>query len=175
MLSTEAIKELRELTGAGIMSCKKALEEARGDITGAVDILKQQGLAKAQKKAHREVRQGLVETYIHTGGRIGALVEVNCESDFAAHTNEFRELAHNLAMQVAATAPLFLSRDDFKRDDLPEGVDPDGVNPDEVCLLSQPFIRDPERTVHDIISDVIAKVGENIKVRRFARFELGRD
>jgi elongation factor Ts len=174
-MGTESIKELRGLTGAGIMSCKKALEEAKGDMTGAVEILKQQGLAKAQKKAHREVRQGLVETYIHTGGRIGALVEVNCETDFAAHTGEFKELAHNLAMQVAATAPAFLSVDDFKKDDLPEGVDPDEVEPDEVCLLSQPFIRDPERTVHDIISDTVAKVGENIKVRRFARFELGRD
>jgi len=174
-VSTEAIKELRGLTGAGIMSCKKALEEARGDMTGALEILKQQGLAKAEKKAHREVRQGLIETYIHTGGRIGALVEVNCETDFAAHTGELKELAHNLAMQVAATAPAFLSRDDFKKDDLPEGVDPDEVEPDEVCLLSQPFIRDPERTVHDIISDTVAKVGENIRVRRFARFELGRD
>ena len=174
-MSTEAIKELRGLTGAGIMSCKKALEEAKGDVSGAVEILKQQGLAKAQKKAHREVRQGLIETYIHTGGRIGALVEVNCESDFAAHTEEFKELAHNLAMQVAATAPAFLNRDDFSKDDLPEGIDPDEVEPDEVCLLSQPFIRDPERTVHDVISDTVARVGENIKVRRFARFELGRD
>ena len=174
-MSTEAIKELRGLTGAGIMSCKKALEQASGDINGAVEILKQQGLAKAQKKAHREVREGLVETYIHTGGRIGALVEVNCESDFAAHTDEFRELAHNLAMQVAATAPVFLTEDDFKRDDLPNGVDPEEVTPEEVCLLSQPFIRDPERTVRDIVNDTIAKVGENIRVRRFARFELGRD
>ncbi len=174
-MSTEAIKELRGLTGAGIMSCKKALEEAKGDVSGAVEILKQQGLAKAQKKAHREARQGLIETYIHTGGRIGALVEVNCESDFAAHTDEFKELAHNLAMQVAATAPAFLNRDDFNKDDLPEGLDPDEVEPDEVCLLSQPYIRDPERTVHDVISETVAKVGENIKVRRFARFELGRD
>ena len=174
-MSTEAIKELRGLTGAGIMSCKKALEEAKGDVSGAVEILKQQGLAKAQKKAHREARQGLIETYIHTGGRIGALVEVNCESDFAAHTDEFKELAHNLAMQVAATAPAFLNRDDFNKDDLPEGIDPDEVEPDEVCLLSQPYIRDPERTVHDVISETVAKVGENIKVRRFARFELGRD
>ncbi len=152
------------------MNCKRALEEAKGDIDSAVEILKRQGLAKADKKAHREARQGLIETYIHTGGRIGALVEVNCETDFVARTNEFRELAHHLAMQVAATAPAFLSREDFSEKELPDGVDPD-----EVCLLSQPFIRDPERTVQDIITETVARVGENIKVRRFARFELGRD
>jgi len=169
-VTTQTIKELREKTGAGIMNCKRALEEAKGDIDGAVEILKRQGLAKAEKKAHREVRQGLVETYIHTGGRIGALVEVNCETDFVAHTDEFKELAHHLAMQVAATDPSFLSRADFNEDELPHEVDPD-----EVCLLSQSFIRDPERTVQDIINDIIARVGENIKVRRFARFELGKD
>ncbi len=174
-MTTQTIKELREKTGAGIMNCKRALEEAKGDIDGAVEILKRQGLAKAEKKAHRETRQGLVETYIHTGGRIGALVEVNCETDFVAHTDEFRELAHHLAMQVAATAPVFLSRDDFSEKELPDEVDPDEVDPDEVCLLSQPFIRDPERTVQDIITDTVARVGENIKVRRFARFELGKD
>ena len=169
-MTTQTIKELREKTGAGIMNCKRALEEAKGDIDGALEILKRQGLAKAEKKAHREARQGLIETYIHTGGRIGALLEVNCETDFVARTNEFRELAHHLAMQVAATAPVFLSRDDFDEKELPDEVDPD-----EVCLLSQPFIRDPERTVQDIITDTVARVGENIKVRRFARFELGKD
>lgn len=175
MVSTQTIKELREKTGAGIMNCKRALEEAKGDIDGAVEILKRQGLAKAEKKAHREAREGLIETYIHTGGRIGAMVEVNCETDFVARTNEFRELAHHLAMQVAATAPAFLGRDDFNKDELPDDVDPDDVDPGEVCLLSQPFIRDPERTVQDVITETVARVGENIKVRRFARFELGRD
>ena len=169
-MSTSAIKELRERTGAGIMSCKKAFEEAKGDIDGAVEILKQQGLAKALKKAHREARQGLIETYIHTGGRIGALVELNCESDFVARTEEFKELAHNLAMQVAATDPAFVSMDDCGEGDLPEEA-----KPEEVCLLSQPFIRDPEKTVQEIVSEAIAKTGENIKVRRFARFELGKD
>jgi len=165
MVSTEAIKELREMTGAGIMSCKRALEEAKGDVDVALEILKRQGHAKAEKKAHRETRQGLIEAYIHTGGRIGAMVEVNCESDFVAHTDEFKTLAHDLAMQVAATEPLFLSSEDA----------PEGTNPSEACLLSQPFIKDPQKTVQDIITETIAKVGENIKVGRFARFELGKD
>ena len=169
-MTTQTIKELREKTGAGIMTCKRALEEAKGDIDGAVEILKQQGLAKAEKKAHREVRQGLVETYLHTGGRIGALVEVNCETDFVAHTDEFKELAHHLAMQVAATDPSFLSEED-----IPQDVDPRETDASEACLLSQPFIKDLEKTVHDIITETIARVGENIKVRRFARFELGKD
>lgn len=165
MVSTEAIKELREMTGAGIMSCKRALEEAKGDIDVALEILKRQGHAKAEKKAHREVRQGLIEAYIHTGGRIGALVEVNCESDFVAHTDEFKVLAHDLAMQVAATAPLFLSSQDA----------PQELDPSKACLLSQPFIKNPQKTVQDIITETIARVGENIKVGRFARFELGKD
>jgi len=125
MVSTEAIKELREMTGAGIMGCKKALEEAKGDIDDALEILRRQGHAKAEKKAHREVSQGLIEAYIHTGGRIGAMVEVNCESDFVAHTDEFRGLAHDLAMQVAATAPSFLSGEDAPQEPL--------VRPDETA------------------------------------------
>ena len=165
MTTTEAIKELRGKTGAGIMDCKKALQEAEGDLDGALEILRKRGFAKAEKKAHREVSQGLVEAYIHTGGRIGALVEVNCESDFVAHTDEFKRLAHDLAMQVAATDPSFLTS---------EGV-PEGVDPCEACLLSQPLIKDPQRTVQDAITQTIAKVGENIKVRRFARFELGKE
>lgn len=165
MINTEVIKELREMTGAGIMGCKKALEEAKGDIDGALELLKRQGHAKAEKKAHREVRQGLIEAYIHTGGRIGAMVEVNCESDFVAHTDEFKVLAHDLAMQVAATAPFFLRDEDA----------PVGIDPNEACLLSQPFIKDPQKTVQDIIAETIARVGENIKVGRFARFELGKD
>ncbi len=165
MVTTEAIKELREMTGAGIMSCKRALEEAKGNIDGALEILKLQGHAKAEKKAHREVSQGLIEAYIHTGGRIGAMVEVNCESDFVAHTDELKGLAHDLAMQVAATGPSFLSGEDA----------PQGVDHSEACLLSQPFIKDPQKTVRDIIAEAIARVGENIKVGRFARFELGKD
>lgn len=164
MVTAQAIKELRVMTGAGIMNCKKALEEAKGNIDSAIELLRRQGLAKAEKKAHREVRQGLVEAYIHTGGRIGAMVEVNCETDFVAHTDELKGLAHDLAMQVAATDPSFLSSDGA----------PEGVDPSEACLLSQPFIKDPQRTVQDIIAEKIARVGENIKVSRFARFELGK-
>lgn len=165
MASMEQIKHLREMTGAGIMNCKRALEETKGDIDAALAILKQQGLAKAEKKAHREARQGLVETYIHTGGRIGALVELNCETDFVAHTDEFKKLACDLAMQITAMDPSFITNDD-----LPEDMDPS-----QACLLHQPFIKDPQKTVQDIITETIARVGENIKVRRFARFELGKD
>ena len=172
MTSTNEKKELREKTGAGIMTCKKALVQADGDMQRALELLREQGLAKAQKKAQREAREGLVETYIHTGGRIGALVEVNCETDFVARTDEFKELARNVAMQVAAMDPSYLSKEDLDNDDLPQDEE---LNPAEVCLLVQPFIRDSERTVQDIITDAIAKVGENIKVRRFARFELGKD
>ena len=165
MASTEQIKQLREMTGAGIMDCKRALEETKGDISGALAILKQRGLAKAEKKAHREVKEGLVEAYIHRGNRIGALVELNCETDFVAHTDELKKLACDLAMQVAAMDPSFIGSDE-----LPEEVDPS-----QACLLHQPFIKDPEKTVQDIITETIAKVGENIKVRRFARFELGKE
>jgi elongation factor Ts len=165
MASTEEIKELRTMTGAGIMDCKRALEETRGDLDAALAILKQRGLAKAEKKAHREARQGLVESYIHPGGRIGAMVEVNCETDFVAHTDEFKKLACDLTMQVAAMDPSFIDNDDL----------PQEMDPSQVCLLHQPFIRDPQKTVQDIITETIAKVGENIRVGRFARFELGKE
>lgn len=164
-ISVVAVKELRAKTGAGVMDCKRALEETGGDQARAVEILRQQGLARAEKKAARLASQGLVEAYIHAGGRIGALVELNCESDFVARTEEFKALAHDLAMQVAATAPQYVSEDD-----VPDGV---VVDPAEVCLLAQPFIRRPEITVRQVISEAIARVGENIRVRRFARFELG--
>lgn len=147
------------------MDCRKALEEARGDLDTATEALRQKGLALAARKANRVASQGLVESYVHGGGRIGSMVEVNCESDFVARTDEFRELAHNLAMQIAASNPKYIS---------PEDLPPqDDADPQEVCLLLQPFIRDPQKTVKDIITDTIAKMGENIKVRRFARFELG--
>lgn len=165
MANTQQIKELREMTGAGIMDCKKALEEAGGDITTAVESLRQRGLALAAKKAHREARQGLVQAYIHAGGCIGALVELNCETDFVAHTDEFKELAHDLAMQVAATDPSFIGSDEA----------PEEVDPSQACLLSQPFIKEPQKTIQERIAETIAKVGENIRIRRFARFELGKD
>jgi len=170
MVTTDMIKDLREKTGAGIMDCKRALQQTDGDLEGAAEILFQQGYQKAEKKAEREARDGLVEVYIHTGGRIGALVEVNCESDFVARTDDFKALAHDIAMQVAATDPQYICVED-----MPQGDSDDELDPVEVCLLSQPFIKDPQKNIQDIITDTVAKVRENIKVRRFARFELGKD
>jgi elongation factor Ts len=167
-ITTETIKELRTSTGAGIMDCKRALQETSGDIKKAAEFLQKQGFAKAEQKAQREAKNGLVDVYIHTGGRIGAMVEINCESDFVARTDDFKALAHNVAMQIAATDPRFLCVDD-----IPENLRAE-TNPAEACLLSQPFIRDPQRNVQDIVTEAVAKMGENIKVRRFARFELGK-
>jgi elongation factor Ts len=164
-ITIERIKELRDQSGAGIMECRNALIEATGDMEKALEILKQQSLFKAEKKKARSATQGLVETYIHTGGRIGAMVEVNCESDFVARTDEFKGLAHDLAMQVAAQDPRFISREQ-----IPEGAD---VEPEAACLLLQPFIKNPEQTIQDLITQTVARVGENIRVSRFARFELG--
>ncbi len=159
------IKELREQSGAGIMECRTTLVGTQGDREKALAILKEKGLLKAQKKAERATGQGLVEAYIHTAGRIGSMVELNCETDFVARTDEFKELAHCLAMQVAAMAPKYISEEE-----VPEGAD---IEPSEACLLLQPYIKDPTRTVKDIIVETIAKVGENIRVRRFNRYELG--
>jgi len=147
------------------MSCRNALIEASGDMEKAQQILKEKGILKAQKKLERSTTQGVIETYVHTGGRIGAMIEVSCETDFVARTDEFKELAHNLVMQVAAMPPQFISDDE-----LPEGAD---VEPQADCLLLQPFIKDPSKTIQDIIIETIARLGENIKVARFARFELG--
>ena len=162
---TVRIKELRDQTGAGIMDCRNALLEAKGDTEKALQILELRNLVQAQKKARRSTTQGIIDGYIHTGGRIGAMVEVNCETDFVARTNEFKELAHHLAMQIAAQSPQFVSREE-----VPEGAD---IEPETACLLLQPDIKNPDKTVQDIIAETIAKVGENIKVSRFARFEVG--
>ncbi len=164
-IPTVRVKELRDQSGAGIMDCRNALIEAQGDTAKALKILKQRSLFQAQKKANRSANQGIIEAYIHTGGRIGAMVEVNCETDFVARTDEFKELAHHLAMQVAAVPPQFISQEE-----VPEGAD---IEPQAACLLLQPYIKDPDKTVQEIITETIAKVGENIKVNRFARFELG--
>ena|SRR5918995_5311650 len=160
--TTELIKELREKTGAGIMECKKAIEDAIGDLGKAEQLLKERGLAKAAKKLEREANQGLIDSYIHAG-RIGALVEVNCETDFVARNDEFRALVRNIAQQVAAMNPSRIS------DDQPP---PDGAVGD-IPLLDQKFIRDESKTIRDLIHEGIAKLGENIVVRRIARFELG--
>ena len=165
-ISVESIKELRALTGAGIMDCKHALEETNGNVEQAEEILRQQGIAAAAKKASRSANQGLVESYIHSGGRIGALVEVNCETDFVARTPEFREMAHDLAMQVAAMSPLYVDGDDVPDDQ-------EDVNPQEACLMQQPFIKDPTKTIQDVVNETVARLGEAVRVRKFARFSLG--
>jgi elongation factor Ts len=175
-ITASQVKELREQSGAGIMECKRALEETGGDVNQAIAPLKQQGLAKAEKKSGRAASQGLVEPYIHGGGRIGAIVEVNCETDFVARTTDFRELAHDLAMQVAATAPAYVSVDEVPDGAWAELEKEFGSREQArsaVVLLEQPFIKDSKLTIRDLIRDRISKLGENIIVSRFARFEVG--
>lgn len=166
MPTVDAIKELREKTGAGIMDCKKALAAACDDFDKACDILKEKGLAIAAKKAARTASMGLVEIYVHGGGRVGSMVEVNCETDFVARTDQFKQLAHDIAMQVAAMNPAYICEANLPKDNK-------DLDPKQVCLLSQAFIKDQQKTIQDIITEVIAKVGENIQVRRFVRYELG--
>lgn len=151
-ISVEDIKKLREKTGAGIADCRKALEEAKGDFKGAEELLKSWGIDKAASKADRVVGAGLVETYIHSGGKVGSMVEINCETDFVARTDEFKSLCHEVAMQVAA-------------------MDPKDVED----LKKEEYIRDSSKTVEDLIKETIAKVGENIQIKRFMRFELGQE
>lgn len=164
-ISVESIKALRQLTGAGIMDSKNALQESNGDMAQAEEILREKGIASAMKRSSRATNQGLVESYIHSGGRIGAIVEINCETDFVARTDEYKSLAHDIAMQVAAMDPKYLDAAD-----IPDGED---ENPDQVCLLQQAFIKEPSKTVQDLVNEVVVKIGENIKVRRFSRFSLG--
>ena len=166
-VSVEAVKELRKRTNVGVGDCNKALLEVGGDLEKAVEFLKQRGAAIADEKKDAAAIEGVVEAYIHHTKRIGALVELNCETDFVARTPEFKGLAHDLAMQIAAAAPQFLTSEEMP----PEAE----ADPQMVCLLTQPFIKDPTRTVQEVIAEAIAKVGENIKVGRFARFELGGD
>lgn len=186
---TELIKELRARTGAGVMDCRTAVEQAGGDLEKAVELLRAKGLATALKKASRTASEGLVEAYVHAGGRVGALVEVNCETDFVARTEEFKRLAHDVALQVTASSPEYVSREvipadvverqrqEFARELVGkpaaavEGRLEKWFN--DVVLLEQPFIRDESKRVRDILTEAIAKFGENILVRRFARFKLG--
>ena len=175
-ITANQVKELREKTGAGIMDCKRALEQTNGNLEEATDLLKQQGLAKAEKKSGRAASQGVVEPYIHGGGRIGALVEVNCETDFVARTDDFRELAHDLAMQVAATSPSYVSLEDVP-DEAWDELEREYGDRDQaaaaVVLLEQPFIKDGKFSIRDLVRDRISKLGENIIIRRIARFEVG--
>ena len=163
MASTDDIRQLRQQTGAGVMDCKRALDEVDGDMDRAAELLRQQGIAAAEKKEGRVAAQGLVESYIHFSGRIGVLVEVNCETDFVARTDDFKQLVKDIAMQIAWSAPGYIGTET----DIPEGT------PNEAVLLKQPFVRDESRTIQDRVTESIAKVRENIVVRRFARYELG--
>jgi elongation factor Ts len=175
-ITTEMVRSLRDATGAGIMDSKRALEEAGGNVEKAKEVLRQQGLARAGKKSDRSALQGVVEPYIHGGGRIGALVEINCETDFVARTPDFQSLAHDVAMQVAAIPPRWISVDDVPADDIPALVKEFGSREEafkQVVLLEQAFIKDAKKTIEDLVKEGIAKLGENIVVRRFARFELG--
>jgi elongation factor Ts len=194
-INAELIKELRVRTSAGIMDCKEALQEADGDLEKAVDCLRKKGLATALKRAGRETSEGVINAYIHAGGRIGVLVEVNCETDFVAKTDEFRDLVKNLAMHVAATKPLGIGREDIPEEILkreeeiyraqaremgkPEKILDKIVQGKmekfykESCLLEQQYVKDTDLTVQDLIHDMVAKTGESISVRRFTRYQLG--
>lgn len=164
--SMDAIKRLREDTGAGIMDCKRALEDASGDVEQAKKLLRERGIARAEKRSGREAGQGLVHSYVH-GGRVGALVEVNCETDFVARTEDFKRLVNEIAMQIASMNPKYVSREQ-----MPQGSDED---PKLTVLLEQDYIRDSRRTIRDLIQETIAKTGENIRVNRFVRYELGQE
>ena len=195
-ITAAAVKDLRERTGAGFMDCKNALVESDGDVEKAVAILREKGLAAAAKKAGRDAREGLVSSYIHTGGRVGVLIEVNCETDFVARTDEFQKLVRDLGMQVAGMAPLYVDAERIPADVLaakqaellsdeatqkkPEAIRPQIVEGQlkkwysQVCLYDQPF-RDEERSVRDLVTEKIATIGENIRVRRFVRYALGEE
>ena len=193
-ITAAMVKELREKSGAGMMDCKKALTETNGDMDKAIDFLREKGLASVAKKSSRIASEGLVDSYIH-GGRIGVLVEVNSETDFVAKNEEFKSFVRDIAMQVAAVAPKYVSREEVPAEEVeherkvlteqargenkPEHIIEKMVEGrlekfyEEICLLDQDFIKDPDKKIQDILNDLIAKIGENIKIRRFVRFEVG--
>jgi elongation factor Ts len=195
IISAEMVKELREKTGAGIMDCKQALSESGGEMNAAVDFLRKKGLATAKKRAGRAAKDGVIQSYIHMGGKIGVLVEVNCETDFVAKTDAFKEFAKNVAMHIAASSPLGVAPEDVPEDvikrekeiyraqALESGKPANIVDKiadgklqkfyKENCLLQQPYVRDPNLTIQDVLNEVIAKIGESISIRRFARFQIG--
>jgi elongation factor Ts len=196
-VSAAEVKALREKTGAGMMDCKRALAESGGDIDRAVSYLREQGMLAASKKSSREAKEGLIHTYIHPGSRIGTMVEINCETDFVARNEAFQALAHDIAMQVAATKPLAVEREQIPQEAVDQEMEiyrnqaknegkPDHIIErivqgriekyyQENCLIEQPFVRDTDKSVKDLITDTVATLGENIVVRRFVRFELGGD
>ena len=196
-ITSGAVKELRQKTGAGMMDCKKALVEAQGDEEKAIDLLRTRGLAQAAKRAGREANEGLIESYIHTGAKLGVMVEINCETDFVAKTDEFKSLARDIAMHVAATNPTAVSREqvspevierekDIYRAQIESGgkkKPPEIIEKiisgklekfySETCLLEQPFVKDADKTVGDLVTEAAAKLGENIILRRFCRLQVG--
>jgi elongation factor Ts len=194
-ITTEQIKELRGITGVGVLDCRKALEETKGDVELAVDLLREKGLARAAKRADRDASEGVIELYSHGNGRIGVMVEVNCETDFVGRSDAFREFAHEIALQIAATSPLYVRDEDIPLDVLEheatiarnaaiEDGKPENIldrivegrlakYQDEVCLLRQPYIRDESVMISDLLLEKIAAMGENIIIRRFDRWELG--
>jgi elongation factor Ts len=194
-VSTSLIKQLREKTGVGIMDCKTALKECDGDIDGAVDYLRKKGIATAKKRGGRTTSQGQIQSYIHAGGKIGVLVEANCETDFTGKTDDFTAFVKNLAIQIAASTPIAIDREQVPDDVVEKEKDiyatqaRESGKPDKViekivegklnkffaesCLLEQPFVKNPDITVKDLLNDLIAKTGENIVIRRFVRFQLG--
>ena len=194
-ITPERVKDLRQRTGAGIMDCKRALEEAEGDIDRAIECLREQGIMKASRRESRPTAAGTVEAYVHAGGKIGVLVEVNCETDFVARTPEFRSFAHDVAMQIAAQMPLYLSREEvpeavrdkereiYRVQTLHEGKPEKIIDRivdgklekfyQDMCLMEQPFIRDPDKTIEDLRKEVAVKTGENVRIKRFARYQLG--
>ncbi|QSX08706.1 translation elongation factor Ts [Alkalibacter rhizosphaerae] len=195
MASAQLVKELRQITGAGMMDCKKALEANNDNMDKAIEFLREKGLAAASKKAGRIAAEGVVESYIHMGGKIGVLVEVNCETDFVAKTDDFKNMVRGIAMHIAATNPLYLNKEDvpddvvekekaiLKAQALNEGKPEKIVEKmvegriskfyQEICLMEQSFVKDPDKTIAQIVSEKIAKIGENIKVRRFTRYQMG--
>lgn len=194
-ISASDVKELRERTGVGIMDCKKALQDAGGDLEEAIQILRKMGKAKAAKRAGREASEGRIEAYVHMGGKIAVLLELNCETDFVARSDEFIGLARDLAMHVAAANPLYVRREDVdssaldservvyaeqaraegKPDEIVERIVDGKINRyyQEVCLLEQPFVKDPDVKIGDLLTQAVAKIGENIVINRFARFAIG--
>jgi elongation factor Ts len=194
-VTMEQVKELRERTGAGILEARNTLQETGGNIDQAIELLRERGIVKAAKKASREANEGIIEPYIHMGGRMGTLVELNCETDFVARTEDFKALAHDIALHIAASAPRYVTREEVpaeelqrereifiaaakeegKPDNIAEKIAEGRLNKfyEENVLLEQPFVRDTSRTVEDLIKEHIAKLGENIVVRRFARFVIG--
>ena len=195
MISAALVKELRERTGVGMMDCKRALQDTNGDIEKAVELLRERGLATAAKKAGRIAAEGIVDSYIHGDGRIGVLVEVNCETDFVAKTDGFKSFVRDIAMHIAASNPKYVSREQVPQEELdkekeilkaqalnegkPEKIVDRMVEGriekyiKEICLLEQPFVKDPDKTVQDVLNEKIATIGENMSIRRFVRYEKG--